>query len=131
MNYTAVIGIAVGQEMRHGVNYLGLPFDDQYIKDMATIIPLVSSDTWTEVDIRFDWKCKLHYIYINDIWIVKSKPFRGDGIHAISISNFFVSDGVWFDGIFVGDDTSMGFHCPLGLSNGTVQMRDRRREDGR
>ncbi|KAL3801395.1 hypothetical protein HJC23_007005 [Cyclotella cryptica] len=123
VNYTTVMGVTLGQEIRHGVNYFALPFNDEHVKDLATITPIVSSNTWTKVDIRFDWKNGVHDLYINDTWIVKGKPFHGEGIRAISISNFFDSDGVWFDEIFVGDDTSMGFHCPIVLSNGTVQIK--------
>lgn len=122
LDYTAVIGLGVGREIRHGANYVGAPFTDEHVKNLTVIHPIVHSNTWTKVDIRLDWKQRIHNVFINDTRVVHSMPFRGDGIRAISISNFFEGDGVWLDEIFVGDDKSMNFYCPVVQADGTVYM---------
>lgn len=122
VDYTAVIGLAVGSEIRHGANYIGVPFTDEHVNSLTSIYSGVDSNTWTKVDIRFDWKKKEHDLYLNNTRIVMNMPFRGDGIRAISISNFFEGSGVWLDEVFVGADTTMGFHCPVVLADGSVEM---------
>jgi hypothetical protein len=59
---------------------------------------------------------------MNDTRIVSNTPFRGNGIRVISLSNFFEGDGVWIDELFVGNDTSMGFHCPVVLADGSIDI---------
>ena len=49
-------------------------------------------------------------------------PFHGESIRVISLNNYFEGSGIWFDEIYIGDDTMMGFHCPVVLPNGTLQM---------
>ena len=122
VDYTAVIGLAVGTEIRHGTNFIGVPFTDEHVNSLATIYPNVDSNTWTKVDMRFDWKRKVHDLYLNNTRIVRNMPFRGDGIRVISISNFFEGSGVWLDEVFIGPDTTMGFHCPVVLPDGSVKM---------
>ena len=56
IDYTAIVGIIIGKEIRHGVNYIGMPFDDEHIKQLKTIKPSAQSNAWTKVDIRFNWK---------------------------------------------------------------------------
>lgn len=129
VDYTALVGIAVGSEIRHGVNYIGVPFDDDHIQHLDPIHKVVDSNVWTKVDLRFDWRNHLHDVYVNDTRVVRSKPFRGDSVRVISINNYFEGDGVWLDEVFVGEDTTMEFHCPIMLPNGTVQM-DRPLERG-
>lgn len=129
IDYTSIIGLAFGQELRHSVNYIGVPFTDEHIPQMPIIHQILFSNTWAKIDIRFDWKNRVHNLYMNDTRIVNSMPFRGDGVRVISIINFFEGDGVWLDELFVGDDTTMGFHCPIALDDGSVQM-DRPLERG-
>jgi hypothetical protein len=129
IGYTAVMGFFVGKEIRHGNNYVGVPFNGEHITQLDTIQPSVHALSWTKVDVRLDWKTRVHDVFIDNIRVVRSKPFRGEGIRAISISSFFEGNSVWFDEIFVGDDTSMGFTCPIVLRDGTVQM-DRPLERG-
>jgi len=123
VEYTAVVGIFFGQDqVRHGVNYIGIPHDDELIKELDTL-PSTSfkSRTWSKVDILFDWENHNHSIYLNDIWMVQNIPFRGESVRAISLSNFHEGSGAWFDEIYVGEDTTMDFHCPR-LQNGTLVM---------
>eukprot|EP00984_Skeletonema_dohrnii_P017050 scaffold7682_cov137-Skeletonema_dohrnii-CCMP3373.AAC.4 len=121
--YTAVVGLFFGRnEVRHGVNYIGIPHDDEPIKELDSL-PSTSfkSRSWSKVDILFDWENHRHDIYINDIQLVQSALFQGESIRAISLSNFHEGSGVWFDEIYVGDDTTMDFYCPR-LHNGTLVM---------
>ncbi|KAK1738925.1 glycosyl hydrolase (family 43) [Skeletonema marinoi] len=121
--YTAVVGLFFGHdEVRHGVNYIGIPHDDEPIKELDTL-PGTSfkSRLWSKVDILFDWETHRHDIYINDIQLVQSASFQAESIRAISLSNFHEGSGVWFDEIYVGDDTTMDFYCPR-LHNGTLVM---------
>ena len=55
LNYTALLGIIIGKEIKHGVNYIGVPFDDEHIKHMKTIKSFSQRNEWTKVDIRFNW----------------------------------------------------------------------------
>ncbi|KAL7434161.1 hypothetical protein ACHAXM_003917 [Skeletonema potamos] len=123
VEYTAVVGIFFGQdEVRYGANYIGIPYDDEHIKELDTMpCPSFNSRSWSKVDILLDWENHSHSIYINDIWMVQNVPFRGESIRAISLSNFDEGSGVWFDEIYVGEDTMMDFHCPR-LQNGTLMM---------
>lgn len=123
IEYTAIVGLFFGRdEVRHGVNYIGIPHDDEPIKELDTLSSTsFKSRSWTKVDILFDWENNRHDVYINDIRLVQNVQFRGESIRAISLSNFHEGSGVWFDEIYVGDDTTMGFHCPR-LQNGTLVM---------
>lgn len=123
LEYTTVIGIVVGQQVRHGVNYIGIPSDDEHVKQLNIIKPSSSqSNSWTKVDIRIDWAARTHDVYIDDVRLVQRSPFRGEGIRTLSMDNFYRGGKVWFDEIYVGKDTTMGFVCPSVLSNGTLQM---------
>ena len=115
VEYTAVAGLFFGQhEVRHGVNYIGIPHDDEHIKELGTLpsSTYFKSQSWSKVDILFDWENHSHAIYINDIRLVQNVPFRGESIRAISLSNFHEGRGVWFDELYVGEDTAMNSHCP-------------------
>ena len=126
VDFTAVVGVFVGQdEVRHGLNYIGIPYDDEHIKGLD-ILPNNSASskkaqTWSKVEILFNWESRTHDIYINDIQLVHNVTFQGEGIRAVSLSNFHEGAGVWFDEITVGIDTTMDFHCPR-LVNGTLLM---------
>lgn len=124
LNYTSVVGIVIGREIRHGVNYVGMPFDDDHIKQLEIIKPSSESNmsAWTKVDIRFNWEDHTHDVYIDDVRLVQRSPFRGGGIRAISLSIYFEGGRVWFDEIYVGEDTTIWFHCPVVLPDGTLQM---------
>jgi hypothetical protein len=126
VDFTAVVGIFVGQdEVRHGVNYIGIPYNDEHIKGLDILSKNSASSkkaqTWSKVEILFNWENRTHDIYINDIRLVNSVPFQGEGIRAVSLSNFHEGVGVWFDEITVGIDTTMDFRCPR-LVSGTLLM---------
>ena len=127
-----MIGISVGKQVRHGVNYFGIPSDDEHVKQLSIIKPASAaqdSNRWTKVDIRIDWTARTHDVYIDDVRLVQRSPFRGEGIRALSLDNFYGGGKVWFDEIYIGKDTTMGFLCPVVLPNGTLQM-DRPMERG-
>jgi len=119
----------IGKELRYGTNYIGMPFDDEHIKRLKTIKSSLPNSTWTKVDIRFDWDDHTHDVYVDDIRLVQRSSFHGESIRALSVSNFYEGGRVWFDEIYVGEDTTMGFHCPVLLSDGTYHM-DRPLEKG-
>ncbi|KAL7554304.1 hypothetical protein ACHAWF_017742 [Thalassiosira exigua] len=129
VDYTAIIGIVIGKEIRHGVNYMGLPFDDEHVKQLDILQP-VREHEWTKVDVRFDWSANTHDVYIDDVRLVRRKKFHGKSIRSLSLGNFFEAGDVWFDEIYVGEDTTMGFHCPVILPDGTLQEMDRPLEYG-
>mmetsp|Transcript_6677 Transcript_6677/g.15166 ORF Transcript_6677/g.15166 Transcript_6677/m.15166 type:complete len:1894 (+) Transcript_6677:1692-7373(+) len=123
LDYTAVVGIIIGKELRHGTNYFGMPFDDEHIEQLRTIKSSVpQGNVWTKVDIRFDWKHRTHDVYVDDVRLVQRSPFQGESFRAISVGNYYEGGRVWFDEIYIGEDTAMGFLCPLVLSDGTLQM---------
>ncbi|KAL7543301.1 hypothetical protein ACHAXR_012700 [Thalassiosira sp. AJA248-18] len=130
VDYTATVGIIIGKEIRHGVNYIGVPFDDEHIKQLSTIKTSVQRNDWTKVDIRFDWKGHTHDVYVDDIRLVLRMPFKGNSVRAISLNNYYEGGSVWFDEIYVGEDTTVGFHCPVVLSDGSFQQMDRPLERG-
>ena len=68
-------------------------------------------------------------VYVDDVRLVKMSPFHGESIRAISLHNYYEGGRVWFDEISIGEDTTMDFHCPVVLPNGTLQM-DRPLERG-
>jgi hypothetical protein len=113
LEYTTVVGIVIGHELRHGVNYFGIPFDDGHIKNLEIIKPSVQRNTWTKVDIRIDWNERTHDVYVDDIRVVQEYPFRGEGFRALSLGNYYEGGKVWFDEIYFGEDTTMGFVCPV------------------
>jgi hypothetical protein len=80
LEYTSVVGIVIGNELRHGVNFFGMPFDDGHIKNLKIIKPSVQSNTWTKVDIRIDWNERTHDVFVDDVRLVQGYPFRGEGI---------------------------------------------------
>eukprot|EP00986_Skeletonema_menzelii_P018335 scaffold26628_cov149-Skeletonema_menzelii.AAC.2 len=123
VEYTAIVGLFFRQdEVRHGVNYIGVPYDDEPTKELNKL-PSTSfkSHSWSKVDILLDWDNNSHSIYINDIRLIQNVHFRGESIRSISLSNFHEGSGVWFDEIYVGYDATMDFHCPT-LQNGTLVM---------
>ena len=122
IEHTAVVGFVLGKEMRHGTNYFGIPFDDGHIKKMKTIQTSTERNKWTKVDIRFDWKNGLHDIFVDDIQLIRNSPFNGESIRSVSISNYYEGSGVWFDEIFIGEDTTMDFRCPALMPDGSIQM---------
>ena len=123
VEYTALVGIFFGQdEVRYGVNYIGVPYDDEHIKGLDILSETSSKNqTWSKVDILLCWENHSLDIYIDDICLIRNEPFRGESIRAVSLSNFHEGSGVWFDQIYVGEDTTMGFRCPR-LQNGTLVM---------
>jgi hypothetical protein len=129
LEYTSVVGIIIGNELRHGVNYFGMPFDDGHIKQLKIIKPSVQNNTWTKVDIRIDWNERTHDVYVDDLRLVQGSQFHGEGIRALSLGNYYEGGKVWFDEIYVGEDTTMGFVCPVVSSDGKVQI-DRPLERG-
>eukprot|EP00569_Conticribra_weissflogii_P010713 CAMPEP_0171379434 /NCGR_PEP_ID=MMETSP0879-20121228/26580_1 /TAXON_ID=67004 /ORGANISM="Thalassiosira weissflogii, Strain CCMP1336" /LENGTH=932 /DNA_ID=CAMNT_0011890197 /DNA_START=3 /DNA_END=2798 /DNA_ORIENTATION=+ len=122
IKYTAVVGLVFGKEIRHKTNYIGAPYDDSHIGMMQTILPVTQRKRWIKVDIRLDWTKHIHDIFIDDVYLVKETPFFGGGIRGLSVGNFFGGSNVWFDEIYVGGDTTMGFRCPFLSANGTLEM---------
>lgn len=122
LEYTSVLGIVIGRDLRHGVNYMGLPFDDEHIKQLQTIKTSVERNVWIKVDIRMNWAKHTHDVYVDDIRSVHDSPFHGDGIRALSLSNYYEGGNVWFDEIYVGDDTTMGFVCPTLSNDGKLHI---------
>ena len=122
-SYTAVMGLFFGHdEIRHGANYKRIPYDDEPIKELVTLVSnSVKSQSWSKVDILFDWEDHSHAVYVNDILVAQRASFQGESIRVLSLSNFYEGSGVWFDEIYVGDDLTMNFHCPR-LENGTLAM---------
>ncbi|KAL9182021.1 hypothetical protein ACHAXT_012364 [Thalassiosira profunda] len=127
---TVLVGLTFGSEVRHGVNYNEVPFDDQHVKHLNAIQRSVPPNTWIKVDIRFDWERRTHDVYVDDVRVVKSSPFVGEGIRVISLGNFYEGSKVWFDEIYVGKDTMLGFACPVVLPDGTLEEMDRPLEKG-
>lgn len=121
-NYTAMVGIVIGKEIRHGTNYFAMPFNDEHVKHLSTIKPSVKSHKWFKVDIHFNWNDNTHDVYVDDVRVVFKSPFQGESIRSISLGNYYEGGEVWFDEIFVGEDTTMGFHCPVVQSDGTLYM---------
>ena len=129
LEYTSVVGVVIGHELRHGVNYFGMPFDDGHIKHLKIIKPFVQRNIWTKVDIRIDWNERTHDVYVDDVRVVQEYPFRGEGLRALSLGNYYEGGKVWFDEIYVGEDTTMGFVCPAVSSEGKLHI-DRPLERG-
>ena len=122
VNYTAVVGIVIGNEIRHGTNYFAMPFDDEHIKHLNTIKSSVESKTWTKVDIRFNWQEYTHDVYVDDVRVVFASQYQGESIRALSVGNYYEGGKVWFDEVYVGEDTTLDFRCPVVQPDGTYQM---------
>ncbi len=122
MKYTAVVGLVFGNQIRHQTNYIGAPYDITHVGMMQTIQTFTQREKWIKVDILLDWKKRTHDILIDDVRLVKDSPFIGGGIRGLAVGNFYGGSKVWFDEIYIGDDTTMGFRCPLVSADGTIEM---------
>jgi len=122
-NDTTMIGFVMGKgQLRHGVNFYALPFDDIHVKNLNTIKSSIESNKWIKIDIRFNWQEHTHDVYVDDVRLVFDASFLGESIRVLSIGNYYEGGKVWFDEIYVGDDTTKGFHCPAVKLDGTFQM---------
>ena len=118
-NFTSAIGVFVGQEMMHGANLRGLPYDTTHISTMRTFHPKIAINRWYKIDIRLYWGDRPMYeIFLDDSLAVDKTNFDAMAMSSIAVSNYHPDAMAWFDEIFVGEDDTMGFRCPIGVAPG-------------
>lgn len=111
LNVSSVIGVFIGDKIKHGANFGSDVDEDIYLKRLTTIDEYPAFDRWYKVDIHIRWNTNTYYILVDDTLVVKDKKFTGSSVDGIRISVNRATD-VWFDEIYVGFDNNLNFECP-------------------
>jgi hypothetical protein len=118
LNVSSVIGVFIGDQIRHGANF-GSNVDEKfYLKRMTVIDEYPAFDRWYKVDIHINWINHTYYILLDDLLVVQNQKFVGDDVDGIRLSVTRATN-VWFDEIYVGFDNHLSFACPMTVRDGS------------
>ena len=108
-----MIGTGIYQGyMHHDANFMKEP---THKLSSQIIVP----KRWYKLDIFIDWTKNQYTLRLNDIEYATDKSFVGMGVDAIG---FFGSDSstVWFDEVYVGNDDTQSFRCPIAAKQDVI-----------
>ena len=106
------VGIVNGH-WRHDANYHALPGMLLHQEDPSSVISrYVQSHRWYKVDVLLNWSNQTYRVRIDDQLVAMDMPFHGSAVTRIGLYMLDAGEA-WFDEIFVGNDDSMGFECPV------------------
>lgn len=114
----ATFGLYVSDKMKHGSNYLGDDDCVRHLKNMQSFLDETQYKRWYKIDIRLDWSSYVYDIFLDDVLAVRQAPFQGESIKSVNIGNSHPFIAAWVDEIYVGNDFTMGFRCPVAGPNG-------------
>ena len=124
-NHTpVVIGIFVGKDIKHGSGYIGS--DDplaRHLKSLTTIMEDILNEKWYKIDIMINWKEHTYDMFVNNELAVHKSHFVGYGIKFVRIMNLHPNIAAWIDEIYIGDDFTMDFRCPISTDSGIIMNR--------
>jgi hypothetical protein len=118
LNVSSVIGIFIGDQIKHGANFGSSVDEKYYFKRMTVIDSYPAFDRWYKVDIHINWNTHTYYILLDDVLVVRDAKFVGDDVDGIRLSVTRATN-VWFDEIYVGFDPQMNFSCPMTVREGS------------
>jgi hypothetical protein len=119
LNVSSVIGVSIGDKIKHGANFGSEVDEDLYLKRMAIIDEYPAFDRWYKVDIHIRWDSHTYFILLDDTLVVKDQTFTGDDADGLRISVNRATD-VWFDEIYVGFDNNLNYECPATYRRGST-----------
>ncbi len=110
----AMVGIGiVNGHWRHGSNYHAVPGMLLHQEDPSSVISkYVQSHRWYKVDVLLNWANQTYRVRIDDELVALDMPFVGATVSRVGLYLFDAGEA-WFDEIFVGNDDTMGFECPI------------------
>ncbi|CAM9248295.1 unnamed protein product, partial [Ectocarpus fasciculatus] len=111
LNVSSVIGVFIGDKIKHGSNFVFAVDESIFLKRLKTIDEYPAFDRWYKIDIHIRWSTHTYFILLDDTLVVKDQPFVGDDIDGIRLSTDRATN-VWFDEIYVGFDNNLNFECP-------------------
>lgn len=122
IDFTSVIGLYFGSEMKHGSNYFSLPRDKTHLHHMKSFLSETKLELWYKIDVRLNWDSKKYDIYLDDQIKVQNASFEAETIRSITLNTYGDVYGAWIDEIFVGSDTTMDFKCPISKLSEDIEM---------
>lgn len=111
LNVSSVIGVFIGDKIKHGSNFVFAVDESIFLKRLKTIDEYPAFDRWYKIDIHIRWDTHTYFILLDDTLVVKDQTFEGDDIDGIRLSTDRATN-VWFDEIYVGFDNNLDFECP-------------------
>uniref|UniRef100_A0A7S2LHS3 GH16 domain-containing protein n=2 Tax=Leptocylindrus danicus TaxID=163516 RepID=A0A7S2LHS3_9STRA len=114
----ALLGLYVGAKMKHGSSYLGDGDCSRHLKSLQSFLDETQYKRWYKIDIRLNWSLHMYDILLDDVQAVRQAPFVGKSIKSINIGNSHPFITAWVDEIYIGNDFSMGFRCPVAGPHG-------------
>jgi len=106
------VGIVNGH-WRHDANYHALPGLLLHQEDPSSVISrFVQSHRWYKVDVLLNWTNQTYRIRIDDQLVALDMPFHGQAVTRVGVYLFDAGEA-WFDELYVGNDDTMGFECPI------------------
>ncbi len=116
------LGISFGTDMKHGPIAFERTLGVDNRQQMKTFHRNVEFDHWYKVDIRLNWANKSYGIYLDDCNVVQDEYLNITSIGEVSLVSYASNVDVWFDEIFAGNDTTMGFRCPSFRNDGEIEV---------
>lgn len=111
LNVSSVIGVFIGDKIKHGSNFVFAVDENIFLKRLKTIDEYPAFDRWYKIDIHIRWDTHTYFILLDDTLVVKDQSFEGDDIDGIRLSADRATN-VWFDEIYIGFDNNLNFECP-------------------
>ena len=118
LNVSSVIGVFIGDKIKHGANFGSDVDEDLYLKRLTVIDEFPAFDRWYKVDIHIRWDSKTYFILLDDTLVVKDQKFEAKWVDGLRLSVSRATD-VWFDEIYVGFDNNLNFECPATSRRGS------------
>ena len=119
LNVSSVIGVFIGDKIKHGSNFGSAVDEDLFLKRLTVIDEFPAFDRWYKVDIHIRWETNTYFILLDDTLVVKDQSFEGDDADGLRLSVNRATDA-WFDEIYVGYDNNLDFECPATHRQGST-----------
>ena len=119
LNVSNVVGVFVGNQIKHGSNFEGAVDEKFYLSRINAIENYPVLDTWYKIDVRLNWATSTYNILLNDVLVTQDNSYSAPDVDGIRISTYRSVD-VWYDEIYIGFDNTMKYQCPASSRKGPV-----------
>ena len=113
--------LSIGERSMHGFSEIGGPNNVNFEKRLNDLNFLARFNNWHHIDIRLDWKRSVYDIYIDNLILVRTASLNMDAIQSLAIFIPLSNVDIWFDEVYVGEDTAMGSRCPHIFSDENIE----------